>query len=848
VGGLFAVGSAFAAAMALNFEPPVRAGTAGSISVAGFTNPAVAPLAATGALTTAPSAGLSAGLSADANAVPGSAPASAPVAGGRVILLGFDGASHHLAEQFIAEGRMPWAKKLMEQGAFLPLGSANPAESPVAWASVNSGQNPGKTNIFGFIRRTFKWNDETGNGSVIPTIGYNRETELAFKDGLTMPSHQNDLAVPNFWDLLDGAGLSSRVIQAACNYPAKAGPKTKLLAGLSVPDVRGGPGTYLHFTNSEWDFPRSTGNGGQVLKFKVTCPKCKNKGFTFTKGCSKCADGNKIGYFETKLPGPENFVEAQKWATRLKELEVKWKAAEAGSPAHQALTKELNTAKNEKKKWEGEKGHASVPLVGWVDKGTPAKDAEGNAATVRGSIKFQLAGQEVTVKEGEWAPYIPVTFEIEGAFAVKATAHLHVSRCNTTDEDVKFYLPAITVATDGMPPNMSVAAPPEFGAELVKDVGYFDTIGWSCQTHALKDDEINDLSFMSAIWDTIVWRRKMLEAQLAKKDWKTLFQVFGETDRVCHMMYRFFDENHPQFVAKDSAKLIRFGPREIAAKDAIPAIYEELDKTIGIVMQKIESGELADCTLMICSDHGFSPFREEVELNAWLIDQGFMTLRVEDGKPTKEKSFLSYVDWEKTKAYSVGIGTIYINLKGREPKGSVDPADYDKVCDDLIAKMLAYRNPNAASTNDPQVFKGAWKRSDYLAGKFATDLRDAKGRCTEGAADVQVGFNFGYRVGWGTAMGDRARDAIVFPNKNRWSGDHTSVHPWLVRGIFFSNRKVAAGAAPHLQDLAPTILALHGIAVPGEMDGHLIPLAGLEETAKAHAGGRANREALQKPE
>jgi len=769
-------------------------------------------------------------------ATPTVAVPSAPVEGGRVILLGFDGASHHFAEQFIGEGRMPWAKKLMEQGAFLPLGSANPAESPVAWASVNTGQNPGKTNIFGFIRRTFRWNDETGNGSVIPTIGYSREAELAFKDGFTMPSHQNDLAMANFWDLLDAAGLGSRVLQAACNYPAKAGPNTKLLAGLSVPDVRGGPGTYLLFTNSEWDFPRSTGNGGQVLKFKVTCPKCKNKSFSFTKGCSKCADGNKVGYFETKLPGPENFVEAQKWAAKLKELEAKWKAANPGSPEHQALTKELNTAKNDKKKWEGEKGYASVPLAGWVDKAA-------------GTIKFALAGQEVTLKEGEWAPYIPVTFEIDGAFALKATAHLHVSQCNATAEDVKFYLPAITVATDGMPPNMPVCSPPEFGAELVKDVGYFDTIGWSCQTHALKDDEINDLSFMSAIWDTIVWRRKMLEAQLAKKDWKTLFQVFGETDRVCHMMYRFFDEKHPQWKAEDAGKKVRFGSREILAKDAIPAIYEELDKTIGIVMQKIESGELADCTLMICSDHGFSPFREEVELNAWLIDQGFMTLRAEaDGKPTKEKSFLMYIDWEKTKAYSVGIGTIYLNLKGREPKGSVDPADYDKVCDEMIAKMLAYRNPNAASSNDPQVFKGAWKRSDYLAGKFATDQRDAKGRCTEGAADIQVGFNFGYRVGWGTAMGDRSKDAIVFPNKNRWSGDHTSVHPWLVRGIFFSNRKVAAGAAPHLQDLAPTILALHGVKVPADMDGHLIPLVGLEAKASAHAGGKANREALVKPE
>ena len=65
----------------------------------------------------------------------------------------------------------------------------------------------------------------------------------------------------------------------------------------------------------------------------------------------------------------------------------------------------------------------------------------------------------------------------------------------------------------------------------------------------------------------------MLLSELRKPDWNTLFQVFGETDRVCHMMYRFFDEKHPQYSATESAKTCKFGDREIAMKDAILAIY-----------------------------------------------------------------------------------------------------------------------------------------------------------------------------------------------------------------------------------------------------------------------------------
>src|SRR5882672_12107903 len=71
----------------------------------------------------------------------------APAAGGRVIVLGFDGADARTVEELMAKGQLPNLKKLAEQGTFAPLGTTNPAESPVAWAALNSGQNPAKTGI-----------------------------------------------------------------------------------------------------------------------------------------------------------------------------------------------------------------------------------------------------------------------------------------------------------------------------------------------------------------------------------------------------------------------------------------------------------------------------------------------------------------------------------------------------------------------------------------------------------------------------------------------------------------------------------------------------------------------------
>jgi hypothetical protein len=87
----------------------------------------------------------------------------------RVILLGFDGVDAELTGRFMDEGLLPRLKELTEKGTFSPLQTTNPAQSPVAWASIVTGMNPGKTNIAGFIRRTC---DPGGISPVIATVEY----------------------------------------------------------------------------------------------------------------------------------------------------------------------------------------------------------------------------------------------------------------------------------------------------------------------------------------------------------------------------------------------------------------------------------------------------------------------------------------------------------------------------------------------------------------------------------------------------------------------------------------------------------------------------------------------------
>src|SRR5262245_7505702 len=72
----------------------------------------------------------------------------------KVVILGFDGADASLVERYMKEGRLPNLRRLSEQGFFSPLRPTNPPQTPVSWASFTTGLNPGRTEIFDFLRRT----------------------------------------------------------------------------------------------------------------------------------------------------------------------------------------------------------------------------------------------------------------------------------------------------------------------------------------------------------------------------------------------------------------------------------------------------------------------------------------------------------------------------------------------------------------------------------------------------------------------------------------------------------------------------------------------------------------------
>ncbi len=288
----------------------------------------------------------------------------------------------------------------------------------------------------------------------------------------------------------------------------------------------------------------------------------------------------------------------------------------------------------------------------------------------------------------------------------------------------------------------------------------------------------------------------MLNLFLKQSDqWDVLVHYFEFTDRVQHMMFRFFDPKHPLYTPEGAAK---WG-------GSILASYQQMDRIVGDTMAKMPKGT----KLMVVSDHGFASFRRGMNYNTWLAKNGYMTLTGEDSERKNledlfdQGDFFVNVDWSKTRAYALGLGQIYVNLEGREKKGIVKPgAEYQQLVKEIQEKLVAYVDEETGEHPVAHVFS-----RDEAYGTYDPEL----------IPDMIPSNSEGYRVGWQDSLGGIGK-AIVEPNLEIWSGDHCSVYPPLVEGILFSNFKLNAKGA-YMGDIMPTILGLYKVKPTTNLDG-----------------------------
>jgi predicted AlkP superfamily phosphohydrolase/phosphomutase len=209
---------------------------------------------------------------------------------------------------------------------------------------------------------------------------------------------------------------------------------------------------------------------------------------------------------------------------------------------------------------------------------------------------------------------------------------------------------------------------------------------------------------------------------------------------------------------------------------------------------------------MVISDHGFQSFRRGINLNAWLHQNGLLHL-----DPTKPAGgdWFANVDWDRTKAYALGLSGLFINQRGREAHGIVEPgAETEAVKQQIIDGLTGLHDSQADEASINDVFDPAKVHSD--------------GPYSGNGPDLIIGYNRGYRASWEGAVG-RVTEEVFTDNTKAWSGDHC-IDPRLVPGVLFCNRPVKT-EHPSLLDIAPTALRLFGIEPPAYMDGRPLAVA-----------------------
>jgi len=411
---------------------------------------------------------------------------------------------------------------------------------------------------------------------------------------------------------------------------------------------------------------------------------------------------------------------------------------------------------------------------------------EGTAVTIN------LRGHTETVAERHWSDWFRVKFRITPFLSVSAISRFYVLQATP---DLRLYMSPLDL--DPESPPLPVSSPGDYTAELAHKHGLMKTLGWWHDTWALNEEKIDEGVFLEDAFRTMDKQAEITLDELKNDPPSLLVSVFLATDHVSHMFYRLIDPQHP-----------RYDP-ELAAKygNAIQLTYERMDRIVGDVVAAMKPGG----TLIIVSDHGFHTWRKGFNTNTWLVQNGYMTLKnpgAEDRTYNLDNlfgqgSFFPNVDWSHTKAYALGLGQIYLNLRGREKSGILDRGpEADKLLEDIRQKLLAVRDPDTQQLVIQSVHLGR----EIFHGPRMAD-----------APDLQIDFRDGYRTSWQTSLG-AIPPGIVVANMKKWSGDHCASDPSDTQGIFLSNKLVST-PNPSILDVAPTVARILGVQPPGKLDG-----------------------------
>ena len=189
--------------------------------------------------------------------------------------------------------------------------------------------------------------------------------------------------------------------------------------------------------------------------------------------------------------------------------------------------------------------------------------------------------------------------------------------------------------------------------------------------------------FMQDAHETLDARFEAFRRYVERDDWDLFFGVFMTTDRVNHFLFRDYE-------------------RDGENREAFLEFYEKVDSYLGRLREALPD----DVTMVVASDHGFTSLDYEVHFNAWLEQEGWLSYRDDDHDSLDDIA-------DETRAYSLIPGRFYLNLEGREPRGSVPQDEYESTRAELKEALEALEGPDGKPVADRVVTKEEAFRGDH---------------------------------------------------------------------------------------------------------------------------------------
>jgi len=297
----------------------------------------------------------------------------------------------------------------------------------------------------------------------------------------------------------------------------------------------------------------------------------------------------------------------------------------------------------------------------------------------------------------------------------------------------------------------------------------------------------NKTALLSRIREMTEQRWRLLRHLMKTQEWDLLMMVEMGTDRIHHGFWKYFDPQHK-----------KFEPNSPFAR-CIPEYYKFLDGEIGKVLELLDD----DTAVVVVSDHGAKRMDGAVNINDWLISEGYLKLKETPSKVTRLEEVK--IDWSRTRAWAWGgyYARIFLNIEGREKEGIVAQHDYERFQNELTEKLSALKDEHGRVMNTRVL-----RPQEIYSGPF-----------TSQAPDLLVYFD---DLLW-RASQDIGHEGIH--SFDTEVGPDDAVHDYEGLFVLFD----PSGQTPrgerfgmNMLDGAPTLLHLLGEEVPADMEGKII--------------------------